>query len=209
MRNKAFFVAGLILAIVSVVGIAQAYMGGAPKIVVEGDLNYAEAPALGQVQEQAFGGTSNYTSDTNIFDGDVIIGGGVTITGGITGGKFIQGGGSKTEYSSTTALTLTNDDICTYSLIPVQPIASMNLTLPATSTISSCLTSAGQMMDLLIENTATTTMNLTIVAGTGMDLQEPDGENVVIGQNNFAWLTFVKQADGNMVVRVDETIPAD
>jgi len=42
-----------------------------------------------------------------------------------------------------------------------------------------------------------------------MDLQEPDGQNVVIGQNNYAWLTFVKQASGDVVVRVDETISAD
>lgn len=220
MRNKVFYIAGLILAIISVVGLAQGYVGDAPKVVVEGD--YIEAPetAVGGEEMMIGAGTSHFrssiqtdgditvTDDATIGD-DLTVGGDLTLTGGLTTGKTVQGGGSKTEYSSTTSLTLTNADICTYSILPIQPIASMNVTLPATSTITSCLTTAGQMMEMVIENTATTTNNLTIVAGTGMDLQEPDGQDVVIGQNNFAWLKFIKQADGNVVVSVDETIPAD
>ena len=54
--------------------------------------------------------------------------------------------------------------------------------------------------------TATTT---TIAAGTGIDLQEPDGQNVVVGPDNYAWLTCFREVSTNVVCRVDETIPAD
>jgi len=53
---------------------------------------------------------------------------------------------------------------------------------------------------------ATTT---TIAAGTGIDLQEPDGQNVVIGINNYAKLECYREASTDIVCMVDETIPAD
>jgi len=62
----------------------------------------------------------------------------------------------------------------------------------------------------IVSNTATTiTVTGTIAAGTGIDLQEPDGQNVVIGINNYAFLTCFKEASTDIVCRVDETIPAD
>ena len=127
----------------------------------------------------------------------------VTVTG-----EILNGVGVVTQ-SSTTNETLTQAQICSSNYIAYTPINAVTLTLPATSTISSCLQTAGLSRSIVIENAATTTNNITIAAGTGMDLQEPDGQNVVIGQNNFAWITFVKQTNGDMVVRVDETIPAD
>ena len=147
--------------------------------------------------------SATWTAANLVSEGDL------TVSDAATVGKFVQGGGSLTEVSSASNQVLTDTQICTYSHLPIQPIQSINVTLPATSTMEDCLTSAGQMMDIVIENTATTTMNLTIVTGAGMDLQEPDGQNVVIGQNNWAFLTLIKLADGNIGVRVDETIPAD
>jgi len=124
-------------------------------------------------------------------------------------GRTQEGGNIRAVLSSTTHEVLTDSDICDYSYIPVLPINSLNLTLPATSTIVACLTEPGQSIDLVIENTATTTNNVTIVAGTGMDLQEPDGNDVVIGQNNFGFLKLIKQSNGDVLVSVTETIPAD
>ena len=124
-------------------------------------------------------------------------------------GRTQEGGSVRAAISSTTNEVLTDSDICDYSYIPVLPIQSLNLTLPATSTIVACLTNPGQVIDLVIENTATTTNNVTIVAGAGMDLQEPDGQDVVIGQNNFGFLKLIKQSNGDVLVTVTETIPAD
>lgn len=84
------------------------------------------------------------------------------------------------------------------------------ITLPASSTMASVLKNPGDYRTWVFENgytaAATTT---TIEAGTGIDLQEPDGQNVVIGINNYAFLTCFKEASTDIVCRVDETIPAD
>lgn len=86
--------------------------------------------------------------------------------------------------------------------------AAMTATLPASTTFP--LDKAGDYRTWVIENgytaAATTT---TIAAGDGVDLQEPDGQNVVIGINNYAFLTCFKEASSDIVCSVDETIPAD
>ena len=68
----------------------------------------------------------------------------------------------------------------------------------------------GDYRTWVIENgytaAATTT---TIAAGTGIDLQEPDGQNVVVGINNYAFLTCFREASTDIVCSFDETIPAD
>ena len=88
--------------------------------------------------------------------------------------------------------------------------AAYTISLPASSTMSSVLKNPGDYRTWVFENgytaAATTT---TIAAGTGIDLQEPDGQNVVIGINNYAFLTCFKEASTDIVCRVDETIPAD
>lgn len=89
--------------------------------------------------------------------------------------------------------------------------AAMTATIQATSSWpSTLLPTAGDYRTWVIENgytaAATTT---TIAAGNGVDLQEPDGQNVVVGINNYAWLTCFREASTDVVCRVDETIPAD
>lgn len=88
--------------------------------------------------------------------------------------------------------------------------AAITLTLPASTTMNAVLPKPGDYRTWVIENgytaAATTT---TIAAGTGMDLQEPDGQNVVIGINNYAFLTCFREASTDIVCAVDETIPAD
>lgn len=88
--------------------------------------------------------------------------------------------------------------------------AAFTLTLPASTTMGDVLERPGDSRTWIIENTndaaATTT---TIAAGAGMDLQEPDGQNVVIGINNYAFLTCYRELSTDIVCMVDETIPAD
>jgi len=87
--------------------------------------------------------------------------------------------------------------------------AAMTVSLPA-STSWPFMNAPGDYRTWIIENgytaAATTT---TIAAGTGVDLQEPDGQNVVIGINNYAFLTCYREASSDIVCSVDETIPAD
>lgn len=153
--------------------------------------------------------TDEWTATNDLLVDDLEVNDDAFILGDLTvAGESLIGAGVVTQ-SSTTNETLTQAQICSSNYIAYTPINALNLTLPATSTISSCLKTAGSQRTIVIENAATTTNAITIVAGAGMDLQEPDGQNVVIGQNNFAWITFVKQPNGDIVTRVDETIPAD
>ena len=127
-------------------------------------------------------------------------------------GKFEQGGGLTTVTPITSTYTLTfanmaNSNIITFTASSSQE--ALTVTLPATTTMP-LGASVGSYRTWVIENpftgAATTT---TIAAGTGIDLQEPDGQDVVIGINNYGFLTCFREASTDIVCRVDETIPGD
>lgn len=122
---------------------------------------------------------------------------------------FTQGGGITSTSTAGAASALLATDIDTENLVRIQPLFDAHtLTLPASTTFPG-IPNAGDMRTLVIENVATAATTTTIAAGTGIDLQEPDGQNVVIGQNNYALLTCFREASTNIVCVVDETIPAD
>lgn len=128
-------------------------------------------------------------------------------------GWFSQGGGVSTVLQTAegahtlTFAEMSEANIITFTASSTQ--GAMTLTLPATTTFP-ISQNAGAYRSWVIENpftaAATTT---TIAAGTGVDLQEPDGQNVVIGINNYAFLTCFREKSSDIVCRVDETIPAD
>lgn len=130
--------------------------------------------------------------------------------GAVIGGRVVS---TSTAQSSATLLntdlinTISGEITTRLEVTPTQ--AALTLTLPASSTLTNFAPNDGDTVTILVENEATAATTTTIAAGAGMDLQEPDGQNVVIGQNNFAWLTFQRDENGDFIVRVDETIPAD
>lgn len=153
-------------------------------------------------QDDSFGGS---TSD------DWNVGGDLAVTGETKIGDLIQGGGSLAVTGTT---TLTAAQVCGYSIIEHDPqqATGITLTLPATSTLyADCFDTVGNTKTVLVYNSADGSEVVTVVAGTGIDLQEPDGQNVVIGQNNYGTLVFTRLSDttGEMYVSVTETIPAD
>ena len=79
----------------------------------------------------------------------------------------------------------------------------------AANLIAACVPDPGDMHTVLVKNTADAAEALTIAAGTTVTLVEPDGQNVVIEQNNWAKLTFWNVDDTEVVVIVDEFIDAD
>lgn len=122
---------------------------------------------------------------------------------------FTQGGGVTSTSTAGNASTLVATDFDTENYIVMTPLgAAHTLTLPASSTFPG-IPNPGDMREIIIENGATAATSTTIAAGTGIDLQEPDGQNVVIGQNNYARLTCVRQSNTDIVCIVDEVIPAD
>lgn len=126
---------------------------------------------------------------------------------------FEWGGGSTGAIDTvTSAYTLTyanmaDTNFITFAASTTQPATT--ITLPATTTFP-LGTDTGATRTWIFENpftaAATTT---TIAAGTGVDLQEPDGQNVVIGINNYAYITCTRIPNTDIICKVDETIPAD
>lgn len=128
-------------------------------------------------------------------------------------GLLTEGGGVVTLTPVTSSITMTEANLLAgnvFNFTASSTQAALTVTLPATSTMTTFLPNAGDMHRFVIENSflgaATTT---TIAAGAGIDLQEPDGQNVVIGINNYAWFTCFREASTDVVCSVDETIPAD
>ena len=124
-------------------------------------------------------------------------------------GTFQQGGCVTSIATTSATRTLTGAELAACNIIEVSANgAALTLTLPATTTLSTAIQNPGDYREWVIVNkTATST---TIAAGSGIDLQEPDGQNVVITSTDFAWLTCFRTATaGGVVCRVDETIPAD
>lgn len=133
------------------------------------------------------------------------------------GGYFQQAGGVNATSSTDTTEVITFADMSIYNILDITPnLAAATYTLPATTTFP-LGQNAGAYRSWVIRNaTSTAGATITVAAGTGIDLQEPDGQNVVIaGGGNFAWLTCYRKAAvngagaGDIVCLVDESIPAD
>jgi len=136
------------------------------------------------------------------------------VSGDTKTGELTQGGGVYATTTTAATETITGtvlDENNVIRFLGSATAAAMTATIQATSSWPTTLIpSAGDYRSWVIENgytaAATTT---TMAAGAGVDLQEPDGQNVVIGINNYAWLTCFREASTDVVCRVDETIPAD
>jgi len=127
-------------------------------------------------------------------------------------GAFTQGGGVSQVAQVAATHTLTGSEMADFNVITFTASstqAAFTATLPASTTFP-LSEKVGSYRTWIIENpftaAATTT---TIAAGSGIDLQEPDGQNVVIGINNYAFLNCFRELSSDIVCSVDETIPAD
>lgn len=112
-----------------------------------------------------------------------------------------------------TASILDQSELAYASVVRVTPgggagVTNVTVSLGASTTFPGIPT-PGDSRKFVIENAATVATTTTIAAGTGIDLQEPDGQNVVIGQNNYAFVWCFREASTDIVCSVDETIPAD
>jgi hypothetical protein len=156
---------------------------------------------------------SSSTTRSIITAAGFITEGDLSAAGDVIVGLFTEGGAVVTVTPVTATVTLTEANLLAGNVITFTASSTqeaLTVTLPATSTLTTFLPTAGDMRRIVIENpftgAATTT---TIAAGTGIDLQEPDGQNVVIGITDFAWLTCFRKANTDVVCLVDESIPAD
>lgn len=130
-----------------------------------------------------FGGTSNFdqvdTTDGYSVDSTTVINGSGAWVGAISTsgsnatvvGTFTQGGGMFSSSTSNSSETLVAADFDVENYLKVTPnVASLTLTLPATSTLTSFVPTAGQCRTLFVENgTTTAAVTLTLATGTGWD----------------------------------------
>ena len=124
-----------------------------------------------------------------------------------------EGGGVASVSEDSGTVTLTQAQLADNKVIRFTggaAAAALTATLPAVSTLSKVIPDVGDTRTWILANdytgAATTT---TIAAGSGIDLQEISGGNVVIGINNYAYLTCMRESTTVAMCRVDESIPAD
>lgn len=156
---------------------------------------------------------------TGTFSSTLTVTGATTLSSTLAAGNTNVGAltyGNGVLASSTAVATgvLTQADLLTYSSLDYTLTNAANtLTLPATSTLTSFITTAGECADFRIRNlTATAATSTTIAAGTGMDLMENENGDVVIEGGNEAQLKFCRESGaggGDITVYVDEYIDAD
>lgn len=102
-------------------------------------------------------------------DGATTLTGALTMTGAITNPEFSSTVLATSTDSETTGV-LTQSDLSTYDMFSVSigSASGMTYTLPASSTMTSELATAGDRKSWIIDNTTTTAgVNLTLGAGTG------------------------------------------
>jgi len=158
-----------------------------------------------------------YTTSTLQADGATTLAGATTVsgsatfsstltgTGATTLATFTQGGGIRATSTVNSAETLLAADFDVENVIAYTlNVQDATLTLPATSTLSSFIATAGQTRSIFIRNATTTaSMDLTIAGGTGMNLLVASSTKVIVGNtsgSNSTRLDFVRRADTDIDV---------
>lgn len=156
------------------------------------------------------GGTTNFdlldTTDGYAVDGTTVINGSGVFVGQLTSTSALtQGGGIRATSTINSAETLTATDFDTENVIAYTlNVQSATLTLPASSTLSSFIPTAGQMRTVLVRNATTTAgLNLTIAGGTGTILKKATSTAVIYSDtdgDNYARLDFVRKTNSDIDV---------
>lgn len=124
---------------------------------------------------------------------------------------FTQGGEVFASSTTNTSETFVAEDLSSHSVLELTPnTGNTTYTLMASSSWTGILANPGDIRTWKIENATTSTaITATIAAGTGIELLEPDGQNVVITGQNYAELECWKRSDTDIACVVDEYIDAD
>jgi len=208
MNTKTIERAGIILALVIAV-IALVQGGGSQFGAWTGETSHTSSK-FDAVGGFAVDGTTviDTTPGINVasgtFSGDVNVAGESDLDTLIFGGDV-------TALSGTSSFTITAANICDSMIITVTPEDAVpSTTFPSTTTLAAdCFLANGKTQILLFKNLGTSGSTTFIAAGAGIDLVEPDGQNVQIDGGNDALLIVTRYTDGTTTVVVDELIAAD
>ena len=135
----------------------------------------------------------------------------LTVTGETNVTNLVQGGASYTGADGSTHVVLTAAQMCDSSYIGITPSAgAINVTTPtATQLIADCIPTIGDTFTFHYENLASAATNTTMVAGSGIDLIEPSGGDVIIAQNEDATIQVLNVDGTNVKVIVTSLQLAD
>lgn len=119
--------------------------------------------------------------------------------------SFTKGGTQVATTSTAATYTLTTDELRQeVSYISWTPGVSTTLTTMASTSNPLSLLKTGESMEVYFYNASSTAAaTVTFAAGTGVDLQEDEGETVVVNGLEMARLTFVKKADTDVALWVE------
>ena len=188
MNKENLVVAGVVLALVLPL-LFGAYTDGGLIVGPQGD--------KGDKGEQGLGGAS----------GPEHFGLQLFYAGHMDGGLFVS---TTTTGNSVADLSnvLSRDGYVRY--LQINADEATIFTLPTVASLAAFIPQLGSCFTQKIENSGDS--NLTIAAGTGMDLQEPNDasvHDVVINANGFADIEYCRTSASVMVVTVSETSVAD
>lgn len=118
-------------------------------------------------------------------------------------GGFTKGGSVATSSTGNTVLTASEINP-NKSFVSFTANVDQNVTLPASTTAPFKNLAVGEGFSVLVYSATTTAgATMTYVAGTGIDLQEDEGETVVQNGLEVARLTFVKKANSDIIAWVE------
>ena len=132
--------------------------------------------------------------------------------GTTTTGVLTQGGTAlATTTSGTTFGALSESQMLLNGVITLTPnVSSATSTLPATSTMTTLLATAGQSRSWsLINGTSTSAIRVGIAAGTGINLTSNTLNNVQIQPHGYANLTCVRLPNTDLHSDVNITVEGD
>ncbi len=132
----------------------------------------------------------------------------LTVTGASVLSTLTQGGGVTAITSTSTSYTLSASEFDTENVLQITPGgASMTLTLPATSTLTSFIPTAGQTRTVYIRNATTTAgINITVASGAGTILRSASSTAIIQSDTagaKGARLDFVRRSTGDISVFID------
>lgn len=102
--------------------------------------------------------------------------------------------------------TLLASDLAYPTIFYTPNVEAVTLTLPATSTLTTLVATAGSRSSILIYNaTSTATKNITIAVGTGMNLIRATTTSDIL-PGGIGKLTFLRKVNSDIIVMLESAI---
>ena len=155
------------------------------------------------------GVTGNFAVATNKFT-VTAASGNTAVAGTLSSQEFTQGGGILATTTANSAETLKIADMAAYNIFTFSQTgaAAITYTLPATSTWTTVIPTAGDFREWMFENASSTSV-LTFAAGAGIDLIAVTNADDVIEGSEYSRLTCYRQTDTDVTCIISKLVAAD